>query len=73
MSTVIRTTLDKDGRCPVSVRPVNGAKVINPETGLELPEEGAIVNWNSYWVRRITDGSVMQAPLATPATAEQGE
>ena len=32
--------------------------VIDPVTGLPLPEEGAVVEASQYWLRRLQDGDV---------------
>jgi len=35
------------------VRPVKGMRVPYPHTGKILPEEGALVNFDSFWRRRL--------------------
>lgn len=35
-----------------------------------LPPEGAVVNENVYWRRRIADGEVSLAPEAAPKTSK---
>jgi len=43
----------------VYVKPVNGALVRNPKSMQILPEAGAYVEYNSFWRRRVKDGSVV--------------
>ena len=38
-----------------------GLVVRRPDNGRALPEDGDWVNWNSYWMRRKADGSVVEA------------
>lgn len=49
--------------------PAEGRKV-RMENGDVLPEEGAIVTRNSYWLRREADGDVSFAPASTRAAAD---
>lgn len=48
------------------IKPVNGARVLNPHTSppSPLPAEGLRVANSSYWQRRLADGVV---ELAAPA------
>lgn len=49
-----------------TVKPArSGLKVRDPERGGHLPEAGAIVPLNSYWLRRLRDRDV---GLVTPPT-----
>lgn len=50
------------------VVPQDGARVINPATGEPLPRDGALVDYDEFWVRRVTDGDVrIQEPKAPGA------
>ena len=57
-----------------------GLVVRQPSNGQPLPAEGAFVDWSAYWMRRMADGSVVnatppkktQAPAKTPATDQEG-
>jgi hypothetical protein len=40
------------------VIPAAGAVVQYPDTKTALPPEGASVAWDTYWQRRVNDGSV---------------
>lgn len=51
------------------VKPKAGLVVRRPENAQQLPAEGAEVNWNSYWARRVADGSVTQSKTK-PAQAK---
>lgn len=50
------------------VKPMPGFVVLDPHSLRQVPEEGAIVPWNSYWIRRVTEGSlyVVKEPVAVP-------
>jgi len=48
------------------VVPIDGARVVDPETGLILPPEGAAVPRDTFWLRRIMDGSVAEKKTETP-------
>ena len=43
-----------------TVKPVDGGHIPDPETGLPLPQEGALVPRNVFWLRRVMDGSVTE-------------
>ena len=49
----------------ISVKPKSGVKVIDLETNLPIPEEGADVLDNKYVRRRILDGDLIE--IETPA------
>lgn len=42
----------------ITVIPAEGRLVRNPATRKNLPPEGAQVNLDTYWIRRIEDGDV---------------
>ena len=44
------------------VKAAPGRLVRDPTTYRKLPEEGAEVPCTQYWLRRIRDGDVVQAP-----------
>lgn len=46
---------------------VPGLVVRMPVTGYALPEEGAEVEMNTYWHRRLRDGDVVEVPQAKAA------
>lgn len=41
------------------IRPAQGLKIRDPKTQALIPEEGLIVEQNSYWVRRLKSGDVI--------------
>lgn len=43
------------------------ARVRDPATGQVIPEEGATVEWSTYWERRLQDGEVDRAEPADEA------
>ena len=43
----------------VFVKPKDGALVRFPKTMAVLPKEGSYVQFNSYWRRRLRDGSIL--------------
>lgn len=52
--------------------PSPGLRVVNPATGQPLPAEGAEVERDTYWIRRLNDGDVAQSLAAAdqaPAVA----
>lgn len=42
------------------VKPVSGRDIPDPDKGGYLPPEGRAVEPTSYWLRRITDGDVIE-------------
>ena len=52
-----------------------GLVVRRPNNGRPLPEDGDWVNWNSYWMRRKTEGSVVEVrpPKKKPASGGNKE
>ena len=40
------------------VKPKQGCKVVDPMSLRVVPNEGAEVPWNSYWMRRVAEGSL---------------
>lgn len=51
---------------------IPNGRVPDPRTGIALPEDGAHVPRNGFWLRRIKDGDVKEAkpPRATSAKSE---
>ena len=43
----------------IYLKPKEGALVRNPKSMQILPEVGTYVEYNSYWRRRVKDGSVI--------------
>lgn len=43
------------------IKPVGDIHLVDPETNLPLPVEGALVVRNVFWLRRVQDGSVAVA------------
>lgn len=52
----------------VFVRPAEGVVLRNPLTGERIPEEGSHVQLNSFWRRRIQEGSLV---IAKPAKQQK--
>lgn len=53
------------------VKPAPGLKVRDPRTKQHIPETGADVpDGDTYWVRRLLDGDVVQVPPAAPPAAK---
>lgn len=53
------------------VKPLKGLLVRMPVTMTPLPEGGAVVEWNTYWRRRLRDGSIEIVPTtSTPREAK---
>jgi hypothetical protein len=52
----------------MKVKPREGLKVLNPDSRLHLPPEGAEVPETSYWLRRLADGDVVlsKEPVVKP-------
>jgi len=44
----------------IFVRPKNGILLHMPGTDSYLPKEGHMVDKNSFWIRRLRDGDVME-------------
>lgn len=53
------------------VRPADGLKIRDPETGNYLPETGQIVPRSSFWLRRLKDGDVVESTAPSASAAEQ--
>jgi len=45
----------------IFVSPVPGVKVRDPQTLRHIPESGQLVPRDSYWLRRLADGDVVEA------------
>lgn len=44
----------------IHIKPQKDLVVIDPDTGDPLPQSGKEVRRNSYWLRRLKDGDVLQ-------------
>jgi hypothetical protein len=51
----------------VRVVALKGRQVFDPQTLRELPEEGADVQLNAYWQRRLLDGDIKVVPFPKSA------
>ncbi len=59
----------------IYIKPANGIKVRDPQTGEHLPEAGAEKPRSHYWLRRLKDGDAVEtkAPaMVKAATTKQG-
>jgi len=52
------------------LKPAPGIRVRDPHTGQHLPEAGAELPKNRYWLRRLKDGDVVKANLSKKATTK---
>lgn len=55
----------------INVYPAPGVLVRDPVTAGHLPEQGAVVPRNTYWLRRLAEGDVLQAPPAAKKKAKE--
>lgn len=53
-----------------TLAPAPGCIVRDPATYLELPPEGLAVEMDSYWIRRLNAGDVLEVPPASAAPAK---
>lgn len=53
-----------------TLAPAPGCTVHDPATYLELPQEGVSVVLDSYWIRRLNAGDVLEVPPADAAPAK---
>ena len=52
------------------LKPADGLKIRNPETGRHMPPDGEWVSMDTYWRRRLRDGDVTASrPTRAPAAA----
>lgn len=49
------------------VKPAPGLVVRDPQTRVQVPEDGRDVPETSYWLRRLRDGDLVQAAQPGPA------
>lgn len=54
----------------ITVKPAPGLVVRDPATRQALPAEGAEVPRNTYWMRRLRDGDVIEAQAAVKAASK---
>ena len=52
------------------IKPAQGFKVWDPQTGAFLPEAGRRVLYDQYWSRRQTEGAIVIVPTATPPVSK---
>lgn len=57
----------------VRVKPAEGRLVRDPDTYQALPADGAPVEMNSYWQRKLLAGDVVIDPPESPAVKDKGE
>lgn len=50
-----------------------GLIVRKPSNGRPLPAEGAEVDWNRYWVRRLAEGSIVEAKAPAKPKAKASD
>lgn len=43
----------------MKIKPKLGLKIVMPEVGRDLPEEGAVVEHSTYWQRRLDEGDII--------------
>lgn len=55
----------------MKIIPVDGRKVIDPDTGREVKGEVTVPDNHGFWLRRLADGDVALA--ADPAKKAKGE
>ena len=55
------------------VRPAEGLKIRDPETGNYLPDTGQIVPRSSFWLRRLKDGDVVETTTPTDTVSAEQE
>jgi hypothetical protein len=53
----------------MTIKPAHGLRVRTPDGGL-LPESGATVERNSYWIRRLDDADVIEVVTGPATTTE---
>lgn len=53
----------------ITVKPALGMRVLDPVTRKPLPEAGAEVPRSVYWLRRLRDGDVTEAPAQSAPKA----
>jgi hypothetical protein len=57
------------------VKPEPGIVVLDPVSLQHVPEDGAIVPWNSYWQRRVREGGliIVEPDKPTPRKARKSK
>jgi hypothetical protein len=50
----------------IKIKPADGLKVRDPFRGDFLPQDGRLVDRNSYWIRRLNEASVTLVEDAKP-------
>ena len=51
------------------IRPKEGLRIADPQTGAYLPKEGALMPRSGFWLRRLKDGDVLESSPA-PVTPD---
>lgn len=54
------------------LKPAGEAKIRRPDNRKHLKPEGEAVEMNSYWVRRLAAGEVVEVTAAKPAPKKTG-
>lgn len=54
------------------VRPIRPELIVMTPAGARLPAPGLLVPWDSYWRRRLRDGSIEIVEAVEPATTRRG-
>jgi hypothetical protein len=54
---------------PIHLIPIAGLRVVNPATGQPLPPDGETVERDTYWIRRLGDGDVIQVDVPPELSA----
>ncbi len=52
------------------IYPKPGKMVIDPETKREIPQDGKIVVWSSFWIKRMADGDITLDPIKPVESSE---
>jgi hypothetical protein len=56
----------------IQIKPAEGLKVRDPFRSDFLPDDGRAVEQNSYWIRRLNEGSVTLIGNEKPVVAKLG-
>jgi Protein of unknown function (DUF2635). len=53
------------------IKPAEGLRIADPQTGEYLPENGRICPRSGFWLRRLKDGDVVEVKAIAPASASR--